>query len=605
MSQWKWAPSMALGLVSLWLLAASGTACAQDASLPDEYSKHIQHRSAVTAFGPDLFGEQISLSTGSLEIVQTDIDLPGNSALPVRMGRRYAPGDVAADTGGGHFAKWDMDIPSVHGVFAIGALWTTGYSGAKAYKRCSLFSQPPEVVVMGGYFMPDEYWHGSFFYAPGKGNQELLLRNASNAHVPTNGNYYPVVTKEGAAARCVALASTSQSGSQGEGFEVVTPDGVVYTFNHMVTRFARRIHKSKPGPKLLTAQSNAKSKPEDPPPTLAVDYILQRKEVVIYPSKVTDRFGNTVTYTWSTTNPWQLMQISASDGRHLDLTYVDSTSQLVSAVSDGTRTWQYVPGAVTFPDGSTWTNGVPASNTSPIPTGTTCDGGPADIGGNSFVINGSSPSGASVEFTISPVLMGRSWVWRECLTDNGDESTREPYLFATMAITKKTITGPGLPPSGLTWTYAYSTPNHCWDPSGVSQPGSGAVLCTAGSPVTRATTVTSPEGDVTRYTFGNRYKVDEGLLLKTDYGWNGSSALRTVTTTYADPEAAPYAAFNGNSVRNVGDYDITRMTRPQRQVTTTQQGRTFTWQVATGCSGGPYCFDTFARPTKVTKTSSP
>ncbi len=117
MSQRMWAPWMALVAMGI-MLAASHTVSAQNAALPDEYSKRIQQRSAVPEFRGDMFGDQISLNGGSLELVQNDIDLPGNSALPVQMGCRLSPESVSVQTNGGHLGAWDMDIPSVHGVFS-------------------------------------------------------------------------------------------------------------------------------------------------------------------------------------------------------------------------------------------------------------------------------------------------------------------------------------------------------------------------------------------------------------------------------------------------------------------------------------------------------
>lgn len=118
-------------------------------------------------------------------------------------------------------------------------------------------------------------------------------------------------------------------------------------------------------------------------------------------------------------------------------------------------------------------------------------------------------------------------------------------------------------------------------------------------------TVTAPDGIVNRYTFGNRFDDNEGLLLRIDEGWNGTSATRTVESVYADRNAAPYAVFNGSSIRQRGDILMSSDVMPKRQITTTQQGRTLTWKVASDCSGVPYCFDTYARPTKITKTSTP
>lgn len=218
-----------------------------------------------------------------------------------------------------------------------------------------------------------------------------------------------------------------------------------------------------------------------------------------------------------------------------------------------------------------------------------------------------SPSNAKLDLTLSKTVMGRSWVYRECIVTSGGtaEHVSEPYLFLNLAVTGKKITGPGLPTAGLSWTYAYGPANNCWNPAGVFNPGPGIVVCNASSPTTRQVSVTDPNWSTTRYTYGNRYQADEGLLLKTEYGWNGTSALRTDAMTYADWNAAPYAPFNGHSVRQNGDYYITGKTRPQRQVTTTQQGRAFVWQVAADCAEGPYCFDDFARPTKVIKSSTP
>lgn len=620
-------------LLALCLLTAFA-AQAEDVIGPDEYDKRIKHRGVVAALGESAFGDSVSLATGNLQIVQTDVVLPGNGALDVRVGRKFPASN--SGNGGGHFEQWDLDIPYVHGTFfAAGAgSWATSGSGANTFKRCSQFSAPKDIQYQGGSWAADEYWHGSFLYLPGAGEQELLLRSSAAAGAPSDGASYPVATKELAVARCLPnLATTSEPGAQGEGFEVVAADGTVYTFDHMVIRPDDRLVKNDPDPNLLMAtaaggaatsngtttgsgtsgQENAggkeKDKEEDPVPSLAYNYVLPRNEVLIYPSRVTDRFGNQVTYTWSTENPWRLLRIAASDGRHLDFSYSgsDPTSHQVVAITDGTRTWSYTPTTMIQPDGRVWTFSLGNLKLAkPRSYQVSCDA-VGSVNSTTYTGTITAPSGASVAYIVSSKLFGRSWVSRQCVQQpSGAEQADEPYLFAGVAISSKTITGPGLPGGGLTWSYQYGSPNHCWDPVGVYSPGTGAVVCSSGSAATRSTTVTSPEGHVTRYTFGNRYKADEGMLLRVDHGWNGTNALRSVQYAYADPLASPYAALNGTSVRNVGDFDITSMRRPQREVTTTQQGRTFTWQVASSCgAGSSLCFDVFARPTKVVKSSSP
>ncbi|MFT3761569.1 MAG: hypothetical protein QM761_02950 [Pseudoxanthomonas sp.] len=574
------------------------------ATIPEEYDKLIQHRGEITVFGSEGFGDKIDIGSGGLEIVQTDVDLPGNNALPVRIARRFTPGNKYAS---GHFGVWNLDIPYVHGVFSnynhygnpVG--WTVDGSGGDIYKRCSQFSAPPFIHFQISVFEADEYWHGNFLHLPGGGEQELLV----GGHVPSDGNAYSVTTKDGAAVRCVALAATSTG--QGEGFEVVTPDGTVYTLNQMVERTEALISKPAGMVTLLTTANayNAAAARSVVEPMAATRFSLSRNEVILYPTKVTDRFGNTVTYTWSATNPWQLLQITASDGRQITLTYPDASSRQVASVSDGTRTWTYSGTSsaytVTQPDGSKWiSNLTDLFNHSMTPGGDACY---ADQTYTGTAATGTitAPTGATAVFTMAPVKLGRSWAPWECVSDDNGTPlyTREPRVYFNLAVTSKKITGPGLPAAGLSWTHAYGAPNGCWAVVGINY------ACTTASPTSRTVIVTAPDGDATRYTFGNQFAVNEGLLLKVESGWNGTSALRTVETTYADMYAAPYYAYSGSSPRGRGDAVIAGKKQPQRKVVTTQQGRTFTWEVASDCSGMPYCFDTYARPTKVIRSSSP
>ena len=591
-------------LLALGVLLAPGWAAAQSVTIPDEYSMLIKHSGEITAFGNEGFGDKVDLASGGLEIIQTDIDLPGTNSLPVRLSRRFVPANKYA---GGFIGVWDLDIPYLHGIFSINAYnpkgWTVANSGGGYYSRCSDFSAPPDLYFQGGYYFADEYWQGNFFHLPGAGDQELLQ---GAEHFPADGKTYPVSTKAGAVARCVSLASTSESGSQGDGFEVVTPDGLIYTLNQMVNRPYSKLSK----PVMQAGFSGGKGTDTQhyagvvEHPDLAVNFNVSRVEARLYPTKVADRFGNAVTYTWSASNPGQLLQIAASDGRKITFTY---SSNGVTA-SDGSRVWAYSQNAgvetVTLPDGSTWVSDLNALFSYRVKAfGDGCEwSGASQSGPNGPSVIGSitAPGGASVVYTMAPVTMGRSWVPRECVSDvnSGDPLYAvEPAGYINFAIISKNITGPGLPAAGALWAYSYGPANGCFIYS--------TYPCTAASPTTRTMTVTAPDGVVNRYTFGNRFADNEGLLLRVDEGWNGASAARTVETVYADRNAAPYAMFNASSIRQRGDALMSSDVMPKRQITTTQQGRTFMWKVASDCSGMPYCFDTFGRPTKVIKSSTP
>lgn len=607
----------ALGAVLAVSVGASFVAVADVVTIPDEYGKLIQQHSRIGALDGGFFGDHVSLSTGNLEFVQTDVSLPGNDGLAVRVGRRL---QVGRDHWTGHFGDWDLDIPHLHGIFAVPPSfnnWVDEYGGGN---RCSQFGPPPGTSSLGGsngWFDADEYWHGSFLYLPGSGDQELLHALS----VPTSGGPYPAATLDGAVARCLdQLASTSEAGSEGEGFEVVTPDGTVYTFDQMVSRSADEISKSSPAP--LDSVGGATSSGTSSlsrqkqglivSPASASGYNLQRREAILYPTKVTDRFGNTVTYAWSSSNAWRLLHITASDGRHLDFTYsaTDPDSYLVQSVTDGTRTWTYTNGGETVlqPDGGVWQNDLHDLSAFAKPSAGASDCDTMGAAGGTWTGSITAPSGATARYTVAGTVFGRSWMARECLMDaDGLSGTAlEPYLFTSMALVGKTITGPGLPGnglpgSGLTWSYAYGAPNNCWNPLGSGTPPPNAVMCTGSSPITRTTTVTAPDGTVSRYTFGNKYGENEGKLLTEEDGVSGGTALRTTTTIYAEV-AAPYTSLTGQSPRGRGDYVIAGQHRPQRAVTTTQQGRTFSWSVAATCSGIPYCFDTRARPTTVVRS---
>ncbi len=84
------------------------------------------------------------------------------------------------------------------------------------------------------------------------------------------------------------------------------------------------------------------------------------------PTTITDRHGNTVTYTYDTAagaDRRRLLGITASDGRSTALSYV-GTSNRIRTVTTGSRTWTYVYDIanhlheVVLPDNSKWTLGV-------------------------------------------------------------------------------------------------------------------------------------------------------------------------------------------------------------------------------------------------------
>jgi hypothetical protein len=160
----------AFWLVSLSLSVFSA-ALAQDITSFEEQRQSIRAPKANAAVGTDLFGDNVNLYNGTLSFKQTDVSLPGNNALPVMVGRRISTGETIQI--GKSFGRWELDIPHLHGTFAHVDGWKSGDRGDA---RCTGFGAPPTAVGASGTSIwdPSEFWHGSYLYVPGAGDQRLL-----------------------------------------------------------------------------------------------------------------------------------------------------------------------------------------------------------------------------------------------------------------------------------------------------------------------------------------------------------------------------------------------------------------------------------------------
>jgi len=565
--------------------------------------KLIRAPKALSALGNDLFGDRVNLYRGTLDFVQTDVSLEGNNALTVAVTRKLTTGG-RGNLGEGLFSEWDLDIPRMSGIFNKSVGWVRQTApGTTTNQRCSNFGAPPDTEKRPNtnvYYRAREYWQGNFLTVPGGGQQEVLLRDpAVNTNVPDDGVPTPLVTTGLWSIRCLpSLASTTASTpvqDQGEGFLAISPDGTRYRFDWLVTRNQTP----------LTKIANA----------AGAHFSMSRQEVQIFPTLITDRFGNTVSYTYDTTDKAKVLSIQSSDGRSLSFTY-EAGSHRIKTVTDGTRTWTYNYAAVVIPnpayqwtslmsvvqpDGSAWDfsgmhlpfgyqlnfNGiVDIEIESPERQETVpgeCDAGAinglVDVGAYGQMVH---PSGAKGRFWLTPTEHGRNGVPDNCIGDgipNSVGKALKSRMSTVFALTKKEIWGPGL--STMTWTYNYE---------GTFQPGWLSCTVCTGTPA--IVLVTDPEGNVTRHTFGNTFQVNEGQPLKVESGWNGNSAMRTIETRYSSAFPSPV----GISDQDVGDGGITSRHVPVDRRVTTQQGTTFTYLVN--------AFDGKARPTSVTRSSS-
>lgn len=529
------------------------------------YEHGILSRSGedVEALGPNLMGDQVNPYSGDLSFTQVDVTIPGNSALAVQVTRRRNASTIQAYQSSGLFGDWDLDVPHLYTISSATQPNWYGGGAANNLNRCTQFRQPPltSISTSGGSMVYDSraFWDGYHLHVPGKGDQTLLLRGASNAIAPAAGaTVYPVVTKEHWQISCLPTLDT---GAGGEAFVARSPDGVVHRFDHMITRG---------WPQVKVGWSTGAA---------AGIGFIQRSQVIMLPTLITDRFGNWVRYTYAGAGSPRVTSIQSSDGRTILFAYSGATNRIQSA-SDGTRTWIYGYSAsgqlqtVTQPDSSQWQFAAytmsPEPFNSPDPS--------CDLGWEGNVLNDSRswtmthPSGAVGTFTLVTTAHGRSNVpgTSSCGFNTNPTST----YFASRSITSKTLSGPGM--SAMTWQYAYS-------------PAAGSFAPCTGCIGTKTVTTTDPLGNVNVSTYGTQFNVNEGLLLTSAEGVGANGvAARTTTFEYRPSSAGPYPASLG-SVNAPAD-TMSRVFTPISRRVIYQDGAAFTHDAT--CST---CFDGLAR----------
>jgi len=575
-------PGFVLGIICLLL---GSSAQAADMTVPQEYGKLILAAQGIETTGTGLFGDETGLYTGATEFRVTDIDIPGTGLVPMRLGRRYRVEDRSnreVERPGYAFADWQLDLPHLHGVFAKWQRWVIEGGG-----RCSATGSPAEPPDVFGHtgvvFRGSNYWAGNHLYVPGAGDQEVLAYGSGeNPNQPASGGPYAWATQGQWFFSCLPTLA-SGNGHAGEGFLAIDPQGTRYWFDWMVVHGAQRLRMSETQAPVSTGSDGGHRLP--------VTDILDREEVHLYPTRIEDRFGNEMILTWSGA---RLMQMRASDGRAIDITYAGN---VVDTATDGSQTWSYQYDSARFhlqsaqrPDGSAWGYSMGALEwVHPThTTETSCDVPvlPVGVTQPSASVSITHPSGALGTFVFRPTQHGRAAVPRTChAQSDGSQYASFPRYFFNIALVGKTISGPGLS-TPLVWTFDYGSAQASWSHE-----------CGAGCATTKTVTVTGPD-DYVRHTFGTRHADDEGRLLKRETGSSAANILRTETLVHQTASAGlAYPLRVGLSPMSRTDGMAGRLI-PQKSHTISQQGRQFSWSVQ------PADFDAFARPLRVTRTGT-
>jgi YD repeat-containing protein len=570
---------LVIGMVLLCLGAR--VHAGDDISPYEEYEKKIKASQVVGPLQGDIFGENISLYDRSVSFRATDVDLPGNNALSVAIGREFKVTNRRAEYISKGFADWAIDTPYVYGDFLADKGWVTTNSSPTA--RCSLPGRPDAAVTLGGITYQgtaDEVWNGYYLHVPGEGDQELLVDSQAKTPRPTDGVARPWITKGGWRLGC--LASTTNY--TGEGFLAISPNGVKYYFDY-ATSFA--------------------IKPYALPRGGSQSVAFPRARVSLMASRVEDRFGNWVVYSYT---DGKLASIQSSDGRSITLAY---NGDLISSVQANGQTWTYgyefstayptSSGAyrlksVTQPDGSQWIytivggNLMPKRELSGDDHTTNCISEPDPFVGD-FTFQVTHPAGSVGLFTFGYERQYRNHTpIHRC--DRPGQQVPVPYVpgyFDNYALASKKISGPGL--AEHVWRYSSDAPYRKFYLSG--QATDPCPTCIPSKTVT----VTNPDGTASAYEYGFMYGLNDGRLLSTSLlDANGNTVSKTSNTYFADGDvdAQPFPAEMGQTLLGIPN-PLTNVVRPLRSKTVQQDSTTYTW-TANG-------FDAFARVLSVTRAS--
>lgn len=461
------------------------------AEVPD-YGKLIKSTQTVGPLGKALAGDSTNFYTGETSFSNTDLSIPGNNALSVAIGRSYKvefKHMVAQDNLGDQvkqysFGDWDLDVPHLVGTFTQQYGWQV--DSTTPLNRCSVLGQvkadgTPSTGVPLRQTAPNPgvrgFWTGYTLHVGGDSQSMLIANNPLTR--PTTGGPYHWTTNKDWWLSCKAGPIANDAG---EGFIAVAPDGTKYTFDRISRRnvevLIREIQVG--GQKVNEGEG-------------------YRAEVLLLATRVEDRFGNWVTYSYTTDTFAKLQSIDSSDGRHITVTY--NPQGFIDAVTDGTRTVHYAYSGnrlttVTLPDDATWQYGfetldamVDQPGGSECPQGPyggyNCLGVPGTYGaGNGYVVH---PSGARVDFYFET---------------HYQTLLATPFSTYPLGLIQKEVSGPGL--ATQRWYYGFAPTLE-----------QTKAQCYAGACPTRVwSDEVGPDYRITRRLFGLTENIDEGLLLQ-------------------------------------------------------------------------------------------
>jgi RHS repeat-associated protein len=612
----------------LALLLLAGPALAQSVEPYEEFGKRLRAAQEVTPLRNDAFGDAVSLYNGETTFTNVDISIPAGTQLPVELRRTLKVEERKLGSGDNvrGFAEWDVDVPYVTGTFTYELGWKM--DTPNGYDRCSSPGVPDtDVSLHVNQGAANNIWAGYYMHVPGAGDQELLVDNADSMPDMADGNAHPWITT--GLFRIGCLPTLKNNITPGEGFVAVSPQGVRYYFDWVIER---------PAPPVYMSSYNV---PEGTYFCIycggQVKYYANRKHVMILATRVEDRFGHGVNYTYTAD---KLTRIQADDGRYIDLVY-SSDGKRIEKASSTVGTWtytyqkrlpvvdqdgytvhagsvdvdKYALATVSQPDTSKWSYGYTGSLQSkhngeePVAfRASNCQGQQEPFPKlGTFGLSVTAPWGATASYAFTYRRHFRNYVPLSCL--DGNPKHKWPLVYAffdNFTLESKQVTGPGLDPAN--WTYDYGGVNSWYytspDPGPWDSTAAVYIPPASTSPVfetSKNVTVTGPT-ETTVYAFGVQYARNEGRLLSTTVKEPTGTVRRVTTNTYVPEEVVSTQPFPTNAGRslNLGfKSPMAARLRPISKVEITQDSLN---PLVPNFATKNNSFDVFGTPTSVTRS---
>jgi YD repeat-containing protein len=594
---------------------------ADEYAYQDYAAERIENLTEIPHINSDIFGERFSPYRGTLAFEVEDVLLKGNGpAISIR--RRF---DVISQMGTGlmvrNLADWDLELPRME-TFVPDDETDTKYSGDPHARWLGSDGSAARCTKFGLWRSPVEetpsqdWWPGVDLVIPGYGHQDIQRRASNYTLAPTltvNGSVtsFPLVTKQNWAISCLGQ---TKNGQPGEGFLAVSPDGTKYWFDWMTFEWAGKAV----GPSSYLY-----------PPL----YEFWRTKASLLVTRVEDRFGNYVTYRY---DGRKLVEVSASDGRHLTLdwiskddlwgrqsydtgprfTYYYLEKVTVQPASATPRVWKYVYGFgyplgtssdwikyqgdkwynaghlrnVILPDGSSWRFDLEHfSNRCPAP-------GYCNNSMSATVGSITAPSGLKGSYTIGDVpyesVPGRPW---DTLgSDPGDEyvcpndfycPTYSGWARAARLTTRK-YSGPGI---DYTWTYRYPYQSgNAYAVAWITDPLGGRIVFGTDARSTDLLSIEplTPNEDLSS-TEGNVFYIEK-------YHAGSTEPVYVESLVYASSKTHGFLDRLGTTPLLYANKPQLERLRPLQKRVIKQDGVEFVWEVNS--------FDILGRPTNVTRS---